>query len=225
MTTISAAILSGRFRNKARAVVLILVLFSFCAGTVSALTSDLVSTEITVFLRPDGKAEIFWQMEWNVSAGDMSGFYFQGEECTPVWNLQRSYADLPGGIRHPLEIKNMGGGKYDIILAGRKRFSGRAYYSFNYACDAVSTGHVGYTEAADLGKLVYFDWAPAEWDEGMEYRLVRLVLPVAVSGETLSAAEKETVRMYTEEWVNAANKIDYEGVAGEDGRWYLGIMF
>ena len=68
----------GRFRWKPSLGALLLLLAALAVGSASALTSDLASADITVSLRPDGKAEIFYTLEWRVSSGDMSGFYFQG---------------------------------------------------------------------------------------------------------------------------------------------------
>ncbi|HAE22639.1 MAG TPA: hypothetical protein DCG47_10005, partial [Spirochaetaceae bacterium] len=121
-----------------------------------ALEYDLVSTEVTLNLRPDGKAELFYRVEFNVTSGTMSGFYFQGEAFKPAWNLERCYADLDNGQRVPLEIKDLGSGRYDIILAGSKRFSGRAYYTFNYAGDFAAAGLIGRTTSPEHGELVYF---------------------------------------------------------------------
>ncbi|PKL07428.1 MAG: hypothetical protein CVV51_14170, partial [Spirochaetae bacterium HGW-Spirochaetae-7] len=205
--------------------VLMLVLASTAVGTSWALTSDLVSSETTVVLRPDGKADVYYVVEWNVTGGDMSGFYFQGEAFKPVWNLDRCWADLPGGVRQPLLVKDLGNGRYDVILSAGRRFSGRAYYSMNYAGDFAAAGLVGTTTSPEHGDLVYFDWAPVEWDEVLEYRAVRLVLPVRVSGEKLSEAERAAIPMLTEEWVNAENRIDYYGSPGDDGAWYLTILF
>jgi hypothetical protein len=155
----------------------------------------------------------------------MSGFYFQGEAFKPAWNLDRCYADLENGQRVPLDIKDLGSGRYDIILAGSKRFSGRAYYNFNYAGDFSKAGLIGRTTSPEHGELVYFDWAPVEWDEDLEYRALRLVLPVAVGAEALSDEEKAAVPMLTEPGVNEENRIDYYGSLGADGRHYLSILF
>ncbi|MBU0926115.1 MAG: hypothetical protein KKA67_00040, partial [Spirochaetes bacterium] len=215
----------GTFRFKPSIAVLMLVLAALAAGSASALSSDLVSAEISVVLGADGKAQVFYVLEWNVTSGDMSGFYFQGEAFDPVWNLERCYADLEGGVRQPLVVKNLGNGKFDVILSAGRRFSGRAFYAMNYAGDFAEAGLVGRTTSPERGELVYFDWAPVEWDESLRYRAVRLVLPVKVSGEKLSEAERASIPMLTEEHVNGQNKIDYYGSLGEGGAYYLTILF
>ena len=131
-------------------------------GVAAALDADLVSTEVSLNLRPDATVEVFYRIEWNVTSGTMNAFYFQGEAFKPAWDMQRTYVDLPGEIRHPLRIDDLGGGKFDVQLADRKRYSGRAYFNLSYAGDFADAGLLGLTTAKDRGELIYFDWAPVE---------------------------------------------------------------
>jgi hypothetical protein len=189
-----------------------------------ALDADLVSTEVTLNLRPDAKVEVYYRIEWNVTSGTMNAFYFQGEAFDPAWDMQRTYVDLPGEVRHPLRIDDLGGGKFDVQLADKKRYSGRAYFNLVYAGDFTAAGLLGLTTSQDLGELVYFDWAPVEWDDAMTYRAVRLVLPVQVSGEKLPEDEILALPVYSEPWVNEQNRIDYYGSPGADGTYYLTML-
>ena len=59
----------------------------------------------------------------------------------------------------------------------------------------------------------------------LDYRAVRLVLPVRCGGSTLGEAEKNAIPMKTEAQVNAQNKIDWYGSKGEDGGYYLTCLF
>ncbi|MCE5255359.1 MAG: DUF2207 domain-containing protein, partial [Spirochaetaceae bacterium] len=206
-----------------RALVALAILILAVQGAF-ALSTSLNSTDITLVLRTDGKADIYYSLEWQASGGEMHGFYFQGEAFKPVWDNEGCYADLPNGKRIPLDIKNIGEGKYDIVLAGGLGFSGTAYYFLHYAGDFAAAGLVGTTTSADHGELLYFDWAPVEWDSPMNSRTVHIVLPVKVEGEKLTDTEREAVPMLTEKSVNDENKIDYYGSEGTDG-YYLTIRF
>ncbi|MFA5852907.1 MAG: hypothetical protein WC820_09400, partial [Spirochaetales bacterium] len=136
------------------------IAFIAVSGGVAALSTSLDSADITVVLRTDGKADIYYSLKWEASGGLMHGFYFQGEAFDPVWNLEGCYADLPGGTRQPLSIKALGSGKFDIVLSGGKGFSGSAYYFLHYAGDFAAAGLIGKTTSPEFGDLLYFDWAP-----------------------------------------------------------------
>jgi len=108
-----------------------LLMALFAAVAVSgagALSTALESADITVVLRTDGLADVYYSLDWRASGGAMHGFYFQGEAFEPVWNMEGCYADLKGGTRKPLSIKPLGGGKFDVVLAGGGGFTGQAYY-------------------------------------------------------------------------------------------------
>ncbi len=42
-------------------------------------------------------------------------------------------------------------------------FTGPSHLLLVYGTDLVSAGYVGLTTSPELGELVYFDWAPNEW--------------------------------------------------------------
>ena len=117
-------------------------LLAFFVGMAAALDADLVSTEVSLNLRPDAKVEVYYRIEWNVTSGTMNAFYFQGEAFKPAWDMQRTYVDLPGDVRHPLRIDDLGDGKFDVQLADKRRYSGRAYFNLSYAGDFAAAGLV-----------------------------------------------------------------------------------
>ena len=203
----------------------------FCLSLAPCLFSqgvnaDLVSVDATVFLRPDGKAEISQRLEWAANGGgEMHGFYFQGEPFEPVWNRDRCWADLPDGKRYALSIRDSGGRRYDVVIAQGRGFSGKAFYNLAYAGDFASQGLIGKTRSADGKDLVYFDWGPPAWDEGLESRTLRIVFPRKVGAEKLSDEEKAAIPLLSEKGVNAENKIDWYGTKADDGSFLLTGLF
>jgi len=172
------------FNVVATASVLLGVQLSLTAPA-AALSAKLVSDETTVVLRPDGKTTTTYRLEWQARGGEMHGFYFQGEAFRPVWDMARCWADLPDGTRHALSITDLGN-KFDVLLAGGKGFSGKAYFNLTYGGDFANAGLIGRTTASDGKPLVFFDWGPVQWDQSLKYRAVRLVLPVKVRAATLT---------------------------------------
>ena len=132
----------------------------------AALEARLASDETTVVLRTDGKATVTYRLEWNVTGGAMHGFYFQGESFEPVWDMRRCWADLPDGeLGSALSIKDLGDGKYDVVLAGGRDSPGKSYYNLTYGGDFAGEGLVGATTSEKGEKLVFFDWGPVAWDD------------------------------------------------------------
>ena len=84
--------------------IITLILFIIFTFNIFSIDADLRSVEIDLFIRPDGKADIFYSLDWYVSSGDMSGFYFEGFGGTPVFNYNRCFADLENNQRVALEI-------------------------------------------------------------------------------------------------------------------------
>src|SRR5208282_4698550 len=116
---------------------LLIGLLIFCAAswTSFGLSAVLASVETDVVLRSDGKALFFESLAWLATGGQMHGFYFEGAAVRPVFNLDQCYADLAGNVRVGLDISDMGGGKYDVVLAGGRRFTGSAMYFLAYGGD------------------------------------------------------------------------------------------
>ena len=64
-----------------------------------------------------------------------------------------------------------------------------------------------------------------QWDQSLKYRAVRLVFPVRVRAATLTGEEKAAIPVQTDKNVNADNKIDWYGLKGDDGAYYLSGLF
>ena len=149
-------------------VILVFSVLCLCLPFLGALDADLISAETTVVVRPDGKADVFYLLEWEAGKGEMHGFYFQGTAAPPVFNADQCWADLPNMERLPLEIESLGGGRYDVLLAGGRGFSGKAYFQLNYGTDLSGAGLIGSTVSSDFGELFAFDWAPVQWEYPLE---------------------------------------------------------
>ena len=179
-----------------------------------ATSVTLGSVEMDVVVRTDGKADFYESLDWQASGGEMHGFYFQGAAAPPVFNLDQCYADLAGNVRVGLSIKDLGGGKYDVVLAGGRGFSGRAMYFLNYGGDLAGRGLIGWTKSTEYGELFYFDWAAEQWDYPMEHRTIRIVLPIVVAGEKVDQDVLTQAGFRTEPYVNKENSIDAFGTKG-----------
>jgi len=208
-----------RYPRRAFRVLAILVLLAL-ASAARALTADLVSTEVTAFVRPDGAVELSYRFEWTASGGEMHGFYFQGERSVIGFNAEKCFADLPSGERVPLSITDMGAGKYDVVLAGGRGFRGKAYYFLSLAADFLASGSLARTESAEHGELAVFSWSPVAFEYSMEHRTVDVVLPVKVASEDLPLSPFNDLGILTEPFVNEENLVDCRGSKGDDGYYF-----
>lgn len=136
-----------------------LILLCALATVAEALSATLSSVEMDIVLRPDGKADFYESLDWRASGGLMHGFSLEGTAVTPVFNREQCYADLAGSVRSALDIRDLGGGRYDIVLANGRGFTGSAMYFLTYGGDLAGAGRIGWTKSADFGELFYFDWA------------------------------------------------------------------
>ena len=189
------------------------------SGAAFGVDATLNSVEMDMVIRTDGKA-VFWEsLDWKASGGQMHGFYLQGTAVTPVFNPDQCYADLAGNVRVGLSITDLGSGKYDVVLANGRGFSGSALYFLNYGGDLAGTGKIGWTTSSEFGKLFYFDWAAEQWDYPMGHRTIRIELPIVVAGETVTADDLAKLGFRTEPYVNQENGIDQYGSKGDDGKY------
>ena len=202
-----------------------IVALSAAALGAFGLSADLRSVEMDIVVRTDGKADFYESLDWQVAGGLMHGFYFQGAAVRPVFNRDQCYADLGDRKRVGLDITDLGSGRYDVVLAGRQGFTGRAMYFLAYGGDLAGAGLIGWTKSADFGELFYFDWAAEQWDQPLEHRTVRILLPVTVAGEKLASGSLATLGFRTEPFVNQENAIDAFGTKGTDGSYYLTLRF
>jgi hypothetical protein len=205
----------------------LIALMVLCATVVGAYATSVTlnSVEMDVVVRPDGKADFYESMDWQASGGQMHGFYFQGAAVRPVFNPDQCYADLAGNVRVGLSITDLGSGKYDVVLAGGRAFSGQAMYFLNYGGDLAGPGRMGWTKSTDYGELFYFDWAAEQWDYPMGHRTIRIELPIVVPGEKVEQETLTQAGFRTEPYVNKENGIDAYGAKGSDGKYYLTLRF
>ncbi len=207
--------------------ILVIALVFLCAAAVGSFATSVTlgSVEMDVVVRTDGKAVFYESMDWQASGGEMHGFYFAGAAVQPVFNMDQCYADLAGKVRVGLSIRDMGSGKYDVVLANGRGFSGRAMYFLSYGGDLVGPGRIGWTKSTQFGELFYFDWAAEQWDYPMEHRTIRVVLPIVVAGEKVGPEILTQDGFRTEPYVNKENSIDAFGTKGSDGKYYLTLRF
>jgi hypothetical protein len=158
----------GRIRT---IVILLAVVLHATAGFAAG---KLRWVEADVSLRPDLTATVTYSVCYQ-SLGSLHGFYFEGVQETPQFIADTAKA-YPGGSGAgiPLSISPVGGGKWDIVLAGGRAIdSGDVIYKFSYNASLLDSGNAGITRA-DQDLLACLDWAPAQWDEPMERHTIRL---------------------------------------------------
>ncbi|MDD4349562.1 MAG: hypothetical protein PHF70_10680, partial [Opitutales bacterium] len=202
-------------RNLLRSLILLFVpVILFAGGTVRFV-------ETTVDLQADGRAKVHTLVQWKVLGGSMHAFYFAGTDRLQVaMDSDAGYAVDSDGKRYPLRIDPMGRGKWDIQLANGQRSTAETLtYSFSFATDFAAAEYVGPTRSNEGRDLVYFHWAPPEWDEAweQEHATVRVVLPVQVpEGQNARDWVNANEILLTEKWMNERYKLDYQREEGSD---------
>ena len=76
-----------------------LVIVMLGATPARAVDASLQWVEVEVALSPDGKAMVKYHIRWQVSRGDMGGFYFQGEQGSIRWHRPGCGAVTTSGVR------------------------------------------------------------------------------------------------------------------------------
>ncbi|MGD9493629.1 MAG: hypothetical protein AB7V36_09785 [Bacteroidales bacterium] len=172
--------------------------------------------ECTVDLQPSGKAVIGYCVRYTVVEGELHGFYFSGLDRLEIESFSdKNYAIDKNGNRFDLSISNVGGKKYDIVLANGKGIgSGYVTYFFWFETNFSSAGYLGTTTSENGKNLVYFDWAPTEWDSdatGMHHYTLKILTPFKPS---FSFNVRERVYadslIMTEKWMNEKYEIDFQ---------------
>jgi len=83
----------------------LLLSFALAPGLGAQVDARIDSVETYVTLRPDGRADVYYSLDWRVRGSrGMRAFYMQGIEETPVWNPEYCYVDLPEGRRVPVQV-------------------------------------------------------------------------------------------------------------------------
>ncbi|MDR3276376.1 MAG: hypothetical protein LBT11_04060, partial [Treponema sp.] len=82
---------------------LALVLFLAITAGAFALDASAESVETAVVYRGNGQADVTSRIEWTASGsasnGQMHGFYYQGDSDIVSFDMDRCWADIPGGER------------------------------------------------------------------------------------------------------------------------------
>jgi hypothetical protein len=131
-------------------VLFVCLLFLLSVFSLSALNAELNSTEITLVLRTDGKADVYYTLDWSASGGRCTGSTSRARRLrlssipTPAMPTFRAGC---GGPRN----KGSRGTKYDVILSEGKGFSGNAFYYLAYGADLSGSGLLGKTVSPSLG--------------------------------------------------------------------------
>ena len=178
---------------KKRIVLSLLLSIAVSASGLFALNAVLDSVEITPVLRTDGKADVYYTLDWRASEARCTGSTLRVKlqnRCS-IWSQAMQtfrWCALASGNQANGRIK------YDVILA-KKGFSGQAFYVLNYGIDLAAAGLLGRTADADLGALTYFHWAPVVFDTAMGHRTVTIVLPVQVPKESLAGSDQRMSRI------------------------------
>jgi hypothetical protein len=181
--------------------------------------------EVDVVLDRDGKAQVSYTSRWDTSGGTLHGFYFEGFQETPVFDLNNAYALDGAGNRYPLAINRLSGTKYDIILADGKAFTGgEVTYFFRYAADLEASGNVTQTMAGDK-QLTVFNWAPVQWDDPLRHQALTVHFPAEIDAPITGDKVPEALNWRTEKFVNEQYKIDYPVVKDAAGKDVFSVRF
>ncbi|MHC4992577.1 MAG: hypothetical protein ACYTGC_16525, partial [Planctomycetota bacterium] len=153
-------------RAKAVVLALICLLFISLAPAIAG-RGEIRFVETDIDLRADGSAVVAYTVQWAVVSGELHGFYFEGNDRLRVSMVGRdAFAVDSDANRYELDIKPVGGGNWDIVLAeGRGVGSGTVTYVFAFQTSFAEAGYVAPTTTDDGTQLVVFNWSPVQWDE------------------------------------------------------------
>ncbi|MBD3305455.1 hypothetical protein GF348_03705, partial [candidate division KSB3 bacterium] len=196
-------------------IVLISLAVVILAQPVWAGKGEINFVETAVDLHPTGAAVVAYTVQWQVISGELHGFYFQGNDRLRVNKISdQSYAVDSAGNRYALDISNVGGGKWDIILAdGQGVASGTVTYVFYFETDFAEADYLAATTTDDGQELVVFNWSPVQWDEAARqdhYTLLILTPETLPEGQDPRQYVEAEQLILTEPWVNEKFLIDYQ---------------
>jgi len=88
--------------------------------------ANLGFVETDVILQPDGNAIVYYTVRFNLVPGKaMMAFTMSGfDRLTPIFDRENAWVITDDNTSYPIDIVNLGGGKYDIINSGEKRLGG-----------------------------------------------------------------------------------------------------
>jgi hypothetical protein len=200
--------------NILRSSLFLLLLLSFSAH---AGKGEIDFVETTVDLKADGSAVVLYQVQWLVTSGEMHGFYFEGNGALKVgMAVDQAGAVDSLGNKFRLDLRKMSGGKWDVLLANGKGVpTGQTVtYNLPFRTNFYSAGYVGETTAEDGRELVYFNWAPAQWDEAgnQDHYTLKILTPYQLPDQQVDPRELVDAEqlVLTESWVNEKYLIDYQ---------------
>lgn len=202
---------------------ILLILFTISTG--HALDAQLDEVDVTVVLRGDGTAGVFYELTWTVSAGELHGFYFEGMAVEPVFVQENCYALLDGKTTVPLEIKKLAEKYYDVVLTGGRSFSGNGRFYLHYTGDMAAAGSI--RKSADTAGIAYyhFDWSPVRWAAPVNVRIVQIVFPMEVKGERIKKEFLQKIDLTIMPETKRENAITYVGTKGDNGKYLLTVQF
>jgi hypothetical protein len=206
-----------------QALFFLLILVTISSGY--ALDAQLENVAVTIILHADGSGDVFYNLTYDVSAGELHGFYFEGMAVEPVFVREDCFALLESGSTVPLEIKKLAEKYYDVVLADERGFSGTAEFHLHYLGDIAAAGSL--RKATDSAGIEYyrFDWSPVQWATPVDERSVRVVLPVEVSGERVKDDVIEKLEITISPETEQENDIMWLGSKGDTEKYLLTAQF
>ncbi|WP_419597128.1 hypothetical protein, partial [Thiolapillus sp.] len=152
-----------------------------------------------------------------MTSGELHGFYFEGNDKLKVgMAVDQAGAVDSRGNKYRLDIRKLNRGKWDILLANGQGVPQGQTVTFNlpFRTDFHVAGYLGPTTADDGRELVYFNWAPVQWDEAanQDHYTLKILTPYMLPDKQVNPRQVvDSGRLVlTEPWVNEKYLIDYQ---------------
>src|SRR5512147_518799 len=95
-----------------------ILIFTLLTLNIFAGSGTINFVECTVDLSSTGNASVSYMVQYQVTSGEMHGFYFSGNDRLAISGFSdESYAVDDKGVHYKLSITEVQSGKWDIILA------------------------------------------------------------------------------------------------------------
>ena len=170
----------GREEMK-RTLLIACIVFSVAAAYGFGVDVTLKSIEEDIVVRTDGKANFFQSLDWDVSSGQMHGFYLQGPPSTRC-SIRTVLCGFSRQHARRIEHQESGIGK---VRCRARQWSGhsadRRSTSSTTAVTSQSKGmdrmdHV----SRNSGSFSTSIGRAEQWDYPMDHRTIRIELPIVV---------------------------------------------